>query len=134
MQTCDEIRSSFGEQDFRRLEFQQAARFAAPRGRPMRSEADAPRDPAATDSPRRSWLDQVERLGNALPDPVAIFAVMIVVLMAVSAVGAALGWSAVHPVSGEVLRAKSLFAEDPFARLLTELPRTFAAFPRSAAC
>jgi aminobenzoyl-glutamate transport protein len=78
---------------------------------------------------RRSWLDQVERLGNALPDPVAIFVVMIIVLVAVSAVGAALGWTAVNPVTGETLQAKSLLAEDMVTRLLTELPRTFVAFP-----
>jgi aminobenzoyl-glutamate transport protein len=78
---------------------------------------------------RRSWLDQVERLGNALPDPVAIFVVMIVVLVAASVVGAALDWTAVNPVTGETLRARSLLAEDMVARLVTELPRTFAAFP-----
>ena len=57
------------------------------------------------------FLDLVERLGNALPDPVAIFLGIIALLMAVSALGASLGWSTVNPVTGEVVVAKSLLSE-----------------------
>jgi len=39
------------------------------------------------------FLDGVERLGNALPDPVLIFVSLIVLLMAMSAVGTAGDWS-----------------------------------------
>ena len=49
------------------------------------------------------WLDRVERLGNALPDPVFIFLGLIAALVAVSVAAALLGWSAVNPVSGEAL-------------------------------
>ena len=64
------------------------------------------------------FLDVVERLGNKLPDPVAIFVIIIVLLMAVSALGAALGWSAVNPVTGEQLVAKSLLSERLVRQLL----------------
>src|SRR5688572_21329656 len=74
------------------------------------------------------FLDAVERLGNKLPDPVAIFVIVIVVLMAVSAVGAAMGWSATNPVSGERLVAKSLLSEELVRQLLVEMPRTFTSF------
>jgi len=77
---------------------------------------------------RDRFLDLVERLGNALPDPVAIFVVIIVVLMAISAVGAAMGWTAVNPVTGETLEAKSLLSEQSVRQLLTEMPRTFTGF------
>lgn len=73
-------------------------------------------------------LDIVERIGNALPDPVFIFLGMIAVLMAVSVVGAAQGWSAVNPVTGETLTAKSLLSEENVRRLLTEMPRTYTSF------
>ena len=47
---------------------------------------------------RNRFLDGVERLGNALPDPALIFVGMIAVLMALSGVGAVAGWSAFNPV------------------------------------
>jgi len=74
------------------------------------------------------FLDLVERAGNKLPDPVAIFIIIIALLMAVSALGAALGWSAVNPVTGERLVARSLLSEELVRRLLTETARTFTGF------
>jgi aminobenzoyl-glutamate transport protein len=78
--------------------------------------------------PGERFLDLVERFGNALPDPVAIFVLIIALLMAVSALGGALGWSAVNPVTGEVLVAKSLLSEEMIRRLLGEMARTFTGF------
>lgn len=83
---------------------------------------------AGSRKPGERFLNAVERLGNALPDPVAIFVIIIAVLMAVSAVGAAMGWSAVNPVSGEPLVAKSLLSEEMVRKLLTEMARTFTGF------
>ena len=77
---------------------------------------------------RNRFLDAVERLGNALPDPVLIFVALIAVLMAMSAAGAAAGWSAVNPVTGETLIVKSLLSEQSLQLLITEIPRTYAAF------
>src|SRR5688572_23852124 len=74
------------------------------------------------------FLDGVEWFGNKLPDPVAIFVIIITILMAVSALGASLGWTAVNPVSGETLVAKSLLSEELVRQLLTEMPRTFTGF------
>ncbi len=77
---------------------------------------------------RNRFLDGVERLGNALPDPVFIFIGIIIVLMIVSMVGAAAGWTAVNPVTGEVLTAKSLLTEENVQKLFVEMPRTYAGF------
>lgn len=77
---------------------------------------------------RDRFLNGVERFGNALPDPVAIFVVIIGILMLVSALGQWLGWSATNPVTGEVLKAKSLFSEELIRQLLTEAPRTYVGF------
>lgn len=88
--------------------------------------------PAETQQARRNWrdrfLDGVERLGNGLPDPVAIFFIIIVILMIVSAIGAGQGWTATNPVTGEVLTAKSLFSEQLMRQLLTEVPKTYTGF------
>src|SRR5688500_4879961 len=74
------------------------------------------------------FLNALERFGNKLPDPVAIFIIIIVILMAVSALGAAMGWSATNPASGEQLVARSLLSEDMIRQLLVEMPRTFTGF------
>lgn len=82
-------------------------------------------------APRR-WgersLDAVERVGNRLPDPVAIFAIMIGLLVAVSVIGAALGWASTHPVTGEAIAVKSLLSEELVRQFLTEMPRTYTGF------
>lgn len=77
---------------------------------------------------RSRFLDGVERLGNALPDPVFIFVGIILVLVGVSAIGAAAGWSAVNPVTNETLVVTSLLSEENIQRLLVEMPRTYTGF------
>src|SRR5688572_10008634 len=48
--------------------------------------------------------------------------------MAVSVVGAWLGWTATNPVTGETLVAKSLLSEESVRLMLTEMPRTYTGF------
>lgn len=74
-------------------------------------------------------LDRVERLGNALPDPVVIFLWLIAALIVASAVAAGFGVSAVNPLSGERVAAESLLSEANVQRLLVEMPQTFVRFP-----
>lgn len=93
------------------------------------------------DTRQRGFLGTVERIGNFLPDPIMIFVWLIGLLMILSAVGAAFGWSASLAYPGAAAppyaeladgvltyRAQSLFAEDNVARLLTEAPRTLTGF------
>ena len=77
---------------------------------------------------RNRFLDSVERLGNALPDPIFIFVGIIVLLVIVSVIGAAAGWSAVNPVTGETLVATSLLSEANIQKLFVEMPRTYTGF------
>ncbi|WP_326525765.1 AbgT family transporter [Sphingomonas sp.] len=78
--------------------------------------------------PRRTLLDRVERFGNALPDPIFIFIGIIALLVLLSVLGAAQGWSAVNPVTGETLTAQSLIDTDNLRRLLTDMPKTYTGF------
>ena len=71
---------------------------------------------------RNRFLDAVERLGNALPDPVLLFVGIILILVVVSIFGAAAGWTATNPVTGEVLTAKSLLTEENVQKLFVEMP------------
>lgn len=90
---------------------------------------------------QRGLLGLVEKAGNLLPDPILIFVWLIAILMVLSAVGAAQGWTASLPYSGEkppeggVLKdgvltytAASLFSEANISRLLTDMPRTLTGF------
>jgi aminobenzoyl-glutamate transport protein len=74
-------------------------------------------------------LDRIERVGNALPDPVVIFLWLIGALVLASVIAAALGAAAVHPLTGEQITAQSLLSEANVRRLLVEVPQTFVRFP-----
>lgn len=82
------------------------------------------RERTRSGGPRRSWLDRIERVGNALPDPATLFALGAVAVVALSHVASALDWqvaktvreavtapaldaagrAVIDPVSGEALR------------------------------
>lgn len=92
-------------------------------------------------SSQRGLLVFVERAGNLLPEPAIIFVWLIGALMLLSALGAALGWSASLNYTGETApqwgvlkdgvltyQATSLFSEENIARLVTEMPRTLTGF------
>ena len=74
-------------------------------------------------------LNAVERIGNRLPDPVFLFLWLIGGLIVLSMVGAGLGWSAVNPVTGDQLVAKSLLSAENLEQLIIGMPRTLADFP-----
>jgi aminobenzoyl-glutamate transport protein len=97
--------------------------------------------PTAVEDRQKGLLGAVERLGNLLPDPVMIFVWLIGILMILSAVGAALGWSASIRFAGDeapdfgVLQdgvltytATSLFTEENINRLFSQMPRTLTGF------
>jgi aminobenzoyl-glutamate transport protein len=78
--------------------------------------------------PTLKILDQIERIGDRLPDPVFIFVWLIGALVLASAVCALLGVSAVNPGNQEVLVAKSLLAPETVRTLLVEMPKTLTGF------
>ncbi len=80
-------------------------------------------------SSRPGRLDQIERLGNALPDPVFIFLWLILILVGASTFASAIGVSAINPATGELLQAKSLLSSEKLRQLLVEMPKTFTSFP-----
>ncbi len=77
----------------------------------------------------RSWLDRLERWGNALPDPVFLFLGLIAFLILCSALAAASEWSARLPGSGEEVAVQSLLSADNLGLLFAGMPQTVTAFP-----
>ena len=57
--------------------------------------------------PRKGILDFVEFLGNKLPEPALIFAILAAIVVIMSAIGAALGWE-VQPVKLQVVKIQQL--------------------------
>ncbi len=86
-------------------------------------------------TPPGGALGWIEHAGNRLPDPVMLFMWLIGGLILLSAVAAAAGWSAVHPIEldpatgvNRVVTATSLLSAENIARLVTEMPETFTGF------
>jgi aminobenzoyl-glutamate transport protein len=76
-----------------------------------------------------SFLAAIERFGNKLPDPVSLFAILIALVMAGSALAVALEISVAHPGTGEAIHPVNLLSNAQLQKLLVEMPQTFAAFP-----
>lgn len=81
----------------------------------------------------RGWLlralDRVERIGNKLPDPITLFALLALLTIAVSWLTATFGVSAVHPGTNEVIAPTNLATGAGIRRMLTEGVRNFTTFP-----
>lgn len=74
------------------------------------------------------WLERVERIGNALPHPVALFALLAAAVVLLSDVTARAGLAVPHPATGDTVRPVSLLTIDGLHRMITELVRNFTGF------
>ena len=87
--------------------------------------------PAGGARPQR-WLDRalntVERVGNALPDPAALFLILLLVVWALSALLAPLAFSEIDPRSGEPIRVQNQLTGPAVAEFLATLVTTFTSF------
>jgi aminobenzoyl-glutamate transport protein len=75
------------------------------------------------------FLNGVERVGNRLPDPITLFAILIAIVMIASLAASAAGVGAVHPGTGDAIRPVNLLSAEQLRRILTQMPATFASFP-----
>lgn len=74
------------------------------------------------------FLNLVERAGNALPHPTTLFAVLSLLVLVLSAIGAGLGLSAVHPGTGQTINAVNLLSVEGLHRIALNLVHNFASF------
>jgi len=74
------------------------------------------------------FLGAIERVGNALPHPATLFAGLALLVVILSGVFAALGISAKHPGTGELITPVSLLSLSGLHRILTELIHNFTSF------
>ena len=73
-------------------------------------------------------LQHVERAGNALPHPTALFALFAAAVVVLSAVAAMFDLSVVHPGTGKVIEPVSLLTIEGLHRILTSTVSNFTGF------
>ncbi len=74
-------------------------------------------------------LDIIEIVGNKLPHPATIFAMLAGLVILISALTYFLGVSAVHPVDGNVITVNNLLSGDGIRWMYTNLLDNFLRFP-----
>jgi aminobenzoyl-glutamate transport protein len=74
-------------------------------------------------------LDVIEVIGNKLPHPATIFAMLALLVIILSWLGYITNVQADHPVTGETITAKNLISGDGFRWMYTNLLRNFLLFP-----
>ena len=74
------------------------------------------------------FLDIVERVGNALPDPTTLFALLAVAVVVLSGIAAKFDLAVAHPTTGKIIEPVSLLSVAGLHRILTELVTNFTGF------
>ena len=81
---------------------------------------------------RKSFSDRiltfVEKAGNALPHPATLFAIFALLALVFSALASWLGWTALHPATGEQIIPVNLLSKDGLHRVLLEMVDNFTGF------
>lgn len=75
------------------------------------------------------FLDGVEVVGNKLPHPATLFALMAILVVILSAVASTLGLSATHPITGESVTVNNLLTADGIRWMWTNVEKNFVDFP-----
>ena len=74
------------------------------------------------------FLGTIERVGNALPHPATIFAILALAIVVLSGIAATTGLEVVHPGTGETIRPVSLLSVEGMHRILVEMVTNFTGF------
>ena len=74
------------------------------------------------------FLDFVEVVGNKLPDPVIIFAVLTAAVTVVSFIGAMAGWTVQHPSTGKPVTVFNLLSPAGLQYMLSNCYQNYANF------
>ncbi|GAA6135673.1 AbgT family transporter [Oceaniserpentilla sp. 4NH20-0058] len=74
------------------------------------------------------FLQNVERVANRLPHPMALFVYLCVIVFGVSALGQLQNWQAQHPTTGDWLTVKSLASEQGLIFIFSSMVKNFMGF------
>ncbi len=85
--------------------------------------------PAASSSWFQRFLTIIERVGNLLPNPSTLFALLAAVVVLLSWIFSRMGVSAIHPATGQVVPVINLLNVEGLHRMLTSMVPNFVGFP-----
>ncbi len=73
-------------------------------------------------------LSLVEKGGNALPHPASLFGILALLALILSAVGFYLGWSALHPGTGETVKMINLLSREGVHDIILKMVDNYTSF------
>ena len=73
-------------------------------------------------------LNTIERVGNRLPDPAALFLILLILVWIISALMAPLAFTEIDPRNGKPIEVKNLLAGSAMASFLATMVTTFTGF------
>jgi aminobenzoyl-glutamate transport protein len=74
------------------------------------------------------FITLVEKGGNALPHPAALFGIIAIITLVFSAVGYYLGWQGINPANGETIKVINLLSIEGLHRILLEMVENYTGF------
>ncbi|MEA3496681.1 MAG: AbgT family transporter [Bacteroidota bacterium] len=77
---------------------------------------------------RINILGGVEKVGNALPHPAALFGIFALMTLVLSLIGYYLQWEGVNPGNGETIKIENLLSRDGLHRILLEMVNSYTGF------
>jgi len=86
-----------------------------------------------TSSTTASWfqrfLNAIERVGNVLPNPSTLFAILAAVVVGLSWIFSQMGVAVIHPATGQSVPVINLLSVEGLQRMMLNLVPNFVAFP-----
>ncbi len=76
----------------------------------------------------RGFIRFIEKGGNSLPHPAILFALFALVTLLISGIGYWLGWSGIHPATGETVGVINLLSKDGLHRILLDMVTSYTSF------
>ncbi|MFC2114307.1 AbgT family transporter [Bacteroidota bacterium] len=73
-------------------------------------------------------LTFVEKSGNALPHPASLFGILAIIVLFFSLFGYLLGWSVVHPATGETINTVNLLSKDGLHMIMMKMVKNYTGF------
>jgi aminobenzoyl-glutamate transport protein len=74
------------------------------------------------------FINVIEKGGNALPHPAALFGLFALITLALSAVGYFLGWQGVNPATGDTVKVINLLSVEGLHRILLDMVNNYTGF------
>lgn len=74
------------------------------------------------------FLNSIERAGNKMPDPVIIFMVLTAAVTVFSLIGSKLGWTVIHPGTGDTVEVFNLLSPEGFQYMISNTYQNYSKF------